>query len=241
MDFASLKRDPAKVKANLVTREDTSVVTKTGCKIYFPVRFAERFLAEIGVNNLCVGLFPIVVEDQYYSLLNVNAMIGLNPGSVNKTEHKGMEYYELVFDPGSVVITSLDLVQNDNILYRLYDELFSKGKIPWYVGYEDLGNLYDTAKRFAGASVGDSPEVIQLLTSIVTRDSQDRTKYYRSVVESRSDLTNKPPVYIPLRSVFYAATNTTNKLAGSYFADGVTSALLSPSDRVEAVEKLLRA
>lgn len=239
MDYKSLIRDSAKVNSELVTRSDTSVVTKKGCKIYFPVRFTERFLAEVGVDNLCVGLFPIVIEDKYYSLVSVNAMIGLKPSSTNKISFDGTEYYELVFDPGSIVIESLELVKNDVILYRLYDELFSKGKVPWYVGYEDLGNLYDTAQRFAGANVGESPEVIQLLTSLITRNKDKRTEYYRTVIEKRSDLVDNPPAFIPLRSVFYAATNTTNKLAGSYFSDGITSALLSPSDRVEAVEKIL--
>lgn len=241
MDFLSLKRDANKVMSDLVTREDNSVVTKKGCNIYFPVRFTERFLAEVGVDNICIGLFAITLDDQYYSLLSVNAMLGLAPSSVNKTMHAGMEYYELVFDPGSVVIESLDLVQNDVVLYRLYDELFSKGKIPWYVGYEDLGNLYDTAKRFAGANVGDNPEVIQLLTSIVSRNKENRVEYYRTTINSREDLNKNPPTYIPLRSVFYAATNTTNKLAGSYFSDGVISALLTPSDRVETIESILRA
>lgn len=241
MDFLSLKRDPSKVKSDLVTRADQSVVTKSGCKIYFPVRFVERFLAQIGIDNLCIGLFIIVTEDQFYSLVSVNAMIGLKPSSFNKTIHDDVEYHELVFDPGSVVITSLDLVQNDTVLYRLYDELFSKGKVPWYVGYEDLGNIYDTARRFAGAGVGESPEVVQLLTSLITRNKNNRNQYYRSVITSRKDLVENPPVYIPLRSVFYAATNTTNKLAGSYFADGVTSALLTPSDRVESIERLLKA
>lgn len=241
LNVRSLKRDPAKVKASLVTRSDSSVVTKTGCKIYFPTRFTERFLAQVGVDNLCVGLFAIVVDDQYYSLFSVNSMIGLSPVDVNQLTIDSMDYHELVFDPGSVVITSLELVQNDEILYRLYDELFSKGKVPWYVGYEDLGNVYDTAARFAGANVGENPEVIQLLTSLITRNKDNRVEYYRSVVEKRSDLVDNPPAYIPLRSVFYAATNTTNKLAGSYFSDGVTSALLSPSDRVEAIEKLLKA
>lgn len=84
MDFLSLKRDANKVMSDLVTREDNSVVTKKGCKIYFPVRFTERFLAEVGVDNICIGLFAITLDDQYYSLLSVNAMLGLAPSSVNK-------------------------------------------------------------------------------------------------------------------------------------------------------------
>lgn len=240
MNPRSLIRDPAKVKSELITRSDSSVVTKKGCKIYFPTRFEERLLAEVGINNLCIGLFPIVIQDKYYSLLSVNAMIDLKPSSVNKIMIGPVEYYEFVFDPGSVVIQTLDLVQNDVILFRLYDELFSKGKIPWYVGYEDLANLYDTAKKFAGANVGEAPEVVQLLTSIVSRNPKNRIEYYRTTVNSREDLVRNPPAYIPLRSVQFGATNTTNKLAGSYFSEGVTSALLNPADRVEPLEAILR-
>ena len=64
--------------------------------------------------------------------------------------------------------------------------------------------------------------------------------YYRSVINNRSDLKKNPPVFIPLRSVVYGATNTTNKLAGSYFNEGVISALVSPSTRIEPIEELLR-
>ena len=44
-----------------------------------------------------------------------------------------------------------------------------------------------------------------------------------------------------MRSVIYAATNTLNKIAGSYMETGVVSALVSPSDREERIEILLKA
>lgn len=237
-------RDAKKVLSALVTRPDKSVVTKVDAKIVFPVRFEERLLAQLGVENLVIGLFPIIIEEgdtSYYSLLNVNAMVSLNPTDTKKTSFNGTDYYCMEFAAGSVIINTLELVQSSAVLFRLYDELFSKGKIPWYINYEDLGSIFDTAKKHAGASVGDDPEVIQLLAAIVSRDPKDRTKYYRSIVESRDTLRKVPPAYIPLRSVQYAATNTVNKIAGSYFSDGVTSALLAPSDRVESIEQILRA
>jgi hypothetical protein len=58
-------------------------------------------------------------------------------------------------------------------------------------------------------------------------------------VQSIDDIVKKPPVYIPLRSVTYTATNTTNKLAGSYFQEGLVSALVSPSERKERIESIL--
>lgn len=240
MSWVKPERNPARVLPDLITRSDDSVVTKSGCKIYFPVRFAERFLADLGMENICVGMFPIVVGN-YYTLINVNAYLSLNPSLTTKTPIDGVDYYCLTFEPGSIVIKTLELVQNSDIIFRLYDELYSKGKIPWYVGYEDLGSLFDTAKKFAGANVGENAEVVQLLASIVSRDPENRVVYYRQTVNTQADVRNKHPAYVPLRSVYYSATNTVSKLAGSYFADGVTSALINPSDRVEQIEEILRA
>ena len=240
MSMETLVRDAGKVLATLTTRNDASVVTSKGCQVYFPTRFADRFLAEVGLSNSCVGLFVIVV-DNYYALVIVNAMVALNPSSTKTITFKDTEYFEMSFNAGAVVIESLELVQNNDILYRLYDELFSKGKIPWYVGYEDLANLYDTAKEFAGANVGENPEVIQLLTSLVSRNVNNRLQYYRSVVNTRKDLIDNPPAFVPLKSVMYSATNTVNKLVGSYFSEGVVSSLLYPTTRVEPLERILTA
>ena len=241
MDFSKLQRNPRAVMTELITRPDNSVITKNGCKIYFPVRFTEKQLAEVGMDNMCVGIFPIVVQDKYYSVLLVNAIINLRPIEVNKVKYEEVEYYELVFEPGSVVIETLSLVQEGKLLFRIYDEFFAKGKIPWYISYEDLGNILDTSKSIAGADIGGGVEVVQLLTSLVSRDSSNLNRYYRTIVQSKGDLMKNPPKFVPLKSVMYSATNTVNKIAGSYFSDGITSALLTPSERVENIEQILRA
>lgn len=241
MDYKKLQRNPKMVLSELVTRPDGSVVTKNGCKIYFPVRYEDADLAEVGTDNICVGIFPIVVQDKFYSVLIVDAMVSLQPSNINKVKFDETPYYEFVFVPGSVVIKTLDLVQDGKMLYRIYNEFFSKGKIPWFIGYEDLGNILDSAKSVAGADIGGGVEVIQLIASIVTRDPSNRVKYYRTIVNSKQDLVTNPPFFIPLKSVDYAATNTLDKIAGSYFQDGMISALSTKTERVENIERVLRA
>ena len=89
--------------------------------------------------------------------------------------------------------------------------------------------------------MGENPEVIQLLTSLVSRNVNNRLQYYRSVVNTRKDLIDNPPAFVPLKSVMYSATNTVNKLVGSYFSEGVVSSLLYPTTRVEPLERILTA
>lgn len=239
--FRSLTRDASRVTETLVELDDGRLVTKTGCKIYIPARFVEHDLAYLGVNNYIVGIYAIVVDDTYYGVSTVNAMINIDPTDTNKIKMEDQDYIEFVFAPGSTVFKSLDLVKVDVLTYKIYDEVFSKGRVPMYMDYNDLGGIFDTAKYHANANLGTTGEVTQLIASMISRDAKDKTKYYRTVINELSDVRNIPPAFIPLRSVAYAATNTTTRLGGSYFDKGVVSALVNPAERVERIESLLKA
>lgn len=240
MDYRKYVRDAAKVQSYLRELEGDRLVTTKGCKIVIPVRFAERDLAFVGIETRIVGIFAIIVEDQYYAVSICNAMMRITPSSTNKVMYDDDEYYEFTFDAGATVCPSLQLVKIDTLVYSIYDEILSKGRVPWYLGYKEMGQLFDTAQEHAGANVGQQQEVTELMVSLVARDEEDRTKYYRQVIMSPEDMLKKKPAFIPLRSVAYAATNTLNKLAGSYARDGLVSALVTPTERVERLEELLR-
>jgi len=239
MNIKSLVRDPSKIHEALQELDDFKVVARQECKIYIPARFVERNLAELGVENYITGICAIVVGD-FFAVMNVCAMLKIEPVQTLKIRIQGDEYYEFYFPKGSTVITTTELVKKDTLVYRIYDEIISKGKVPWYLDYNDLGKIFDTAKLHAGANIGQNSEVTELIVSMIARDRVDKTKYYRTVINSLDDLKKNPPTYIPLRSVIYAATNTTNKLAGSYFATSTVSALVSPATRTERIEAILR-
>ena len=239
MDIQKLVRSAPEVHAALTELEDGRVVTKKPVKIYIPTRFADRGLASIGSEIYIVGIYAITVNDLHYGVSVVNAMMRIEPTSLMKVVIDHDEYYEFFFEPGSTVFPSTQLVKTDTLVYRIYDEIISKGHVPWYLGYTELGRLFDSAKYHAGANIGENPEVTELIVSMIARDSKDRRFYYRQVVKNLDDVEKRPPVFIPLRNITYGATNTTNKLAGSYFNEGMTSALINPADRSERIESLL--
>lgn len=241
MDPKKLIRDAKVVRAQLKVQSDQTVITTTGCKIYLPARFTERSLAELGTENYIVGMYAMVVNDTHYAFCNVNALMQVSPDAINRVKIEGEDYLELVFEKGSTVIVNTNLVQDDILVFRIYDEFLSKGNIPWYMNYEDAGRMFDTAGKHAGVSVGSNPEVIEMLIATIFRDAKDRNLSLRTQLNSRSDLQTKPFSTIPLRSVAYAASNTTNKLAGAYFSVGLTSALVNPTERTERVEAILRS
>jgi hypothetical protein len=240
MDLKSLVRDSAKIHSCMQELPDSRLVALKPVKIYVPVRFAERGLAEIGIDTYIVGIYAITTEDKYFAVSNINAMVRIEPTSTMRIKIEGVDYFEFYFEKGSTIISTVNLVKNDVLVYKIYDEIISKGRVPWYLTYADLGHLFDTAYYHAGAHIGKNSEVTELIISMIARNPKNKAEYYRTLVNSPDDLLNKKPAFIPLRSVTYAATNTTNKLAGSYFGTGVVSALVSPSERVERLESLLR-
>lgn len=245
MKPSDFTKDVARVHANFVVTTDSvtktrSFVTRKGCKIYTPVRFTERGLASVGVDTNIVGICAIVVEDKYFSTMIVNALIRIDPNATNRVVFDGDEYFEFVFNPGSTVIPSLALVKQNTIVYRIFDEFVNKGRIPWFMGYPEMAKLFDTAKKHAGANIGGDHEVTELIVSMIARNPEVRSQYYRQIIESPEDLVKNPPIFTPLKSVIDSATNTTNKLGGSYMQEGIISALGSPSERTERIEALLR-
>jgi hypothetical protein len=240
MDIKGLIRDPQYVRAHLHELADDRLVTDKDCAIYIPVRFSECGLASVGVETNIVGIYLLVMEGKYSVISLVNTTLRITPESVNRVVFDGDEYYEFVFPAGSTVIPNMNVVQNNKIPYRIYSEFFAKGRIPVFLGYEDLAKIFDTAKKFGGVNIGSEREVTELLVSLICRSKTNRAEYYRQAIHSVDDIKNKEPAFIALKSVAYSATNTTNKLAGSYMQDGIVSALVSPSERVERIESLLK-
>jgi hypothetical protein len=239
MDIKQLERNAAKVHACLQETPDGRLIALEECKIYVPSRFEERGLMEHGVETYIVGIYAIVVEDKYLAVSMVNAMMRIKPSSAMKVKIRGTECYEFTFDAGSTIIASLNLVKNDVLVYKIYNEILSNGEIPWYLNYSDLGKLFDTAKLHAGANVGQNSEVTELIISLIARTPEDKVKYYRTIAQDEDIIQNKPATYVALKNVQYSATNTTDKLAGSYFGDALTSALINPSSKRERLESLL--
>ena len=240
MDPKKLIRNAGKVHDYLHEIKDGRLVTTGKLKIYIPTRFAERDLAFIGTETNIVGIYAIVADDKYYGVSLINAMQRIEPTSMIKVIVDDDEYYEFYFEPGSTVLSSTNLVKRDVLVYRIYDEILAKGRIPWYLGYLELAKIFDTAKYHAGANIGANHEVTELLISLIARNPDDRTEYYRTMIKNMVEIKEKPPAFIGLKDVIYGATNTTNKLAGSYFNQGLVSALVNPTERTERIEETLR-
>lgn len=239
MDIQSLVRDADAVRAQLSMVGDR-VVAKQLTYVYIPVSFEERKLAEIAAIVKTIGFYAMVVDGKY-CVSKVCADVHFRPSSINRIVIDEDDYYELQFDPGAVIIENINVLQVKSILYYIFDHIVAKGKIPWYFNYDDMGKLFLTAQKHAGVSLGVQNTIHEMIAASISRQSQDRTKYFRHSITTPKDIADNKPAFIPFRSVVYGATNTTSRLLGSYFDDNMLSATVNPSESVEGVEALLRA
>lgn len=216
------------------------VIAKANLHLQLPVRFKEIGLAQVGATTYVFGLLAIILETGQYALMNVNAYWELGSAAVDTEEIDGTEYYNFHFKKGDVVFRTKELVCRPELVFKAIDEFVFKGKIPWYVEYDDMGKLFDTAKEHAATSADILPSVMEFIAAYIGRDKADRIKYIRETSSSYEEF-RKKLAWVPMQSVYWSAPGTVNKLAGAYFQDGIVSAIVNPSERVEKVERILRA
>ena len=80
---------------------------------------------------------------------------------------------------------------------------------------------------------------IELMTSIVAKDSKDMTTPYRLAVNKNP---NAVPAYAKLMSPLFTIMSTFGRIGGSHAKDGRIAALIDPStNRENKIERILRA
>lgn len=151
MNLSEFQRDPARVQAQLQEMDDGSVVCKKEVKLYIPTRFRDKNLCTMGNEIYVLGIFMLAVEDRYYAVNNIAAMMRIEPSSVNTVVLDDKDYFEFLFEPGDRVFAATDLVKDDKLIYYIFDEIVAKGNVPVYLDYLDLGRLFDSAPHYAGS------------------------------------------------------------------------------------------
>ena len=231
-------RNAQAVRKFLTVTSTHALVTSQECHIHMPVRFPDRGLGEIGINNRCYGLFPLIMDDGNYMVFNFNAICDLNPYKFSQTVIDDEEYYVFSFAKDSVVIKNLNVVRVDTLIQNVMDEFVFKGKIPWYADYDkDVVRLFSTALTHADNRIVSSLQLFQMLTSSVCRLKSDVTKYVRDndkkgSVEFQS---------VGISNIYHSVQSPINKITGSYMREGVISALNTRSKKIGKIEKILRS
>lgn len=239
MEIPAWTRNADAVKATLKETPNGSLVTTTGCKIYIQESFRAKQLITLGKRVMIVGFMAIVVNDQY-TVSTTPSMMEITPAKTRTVEIGGMSYYEFTFEPKSTVVKSLDLVKDNQLLYYLFEEILARGRVPFFYDYETLGTFFNGMFKYTGSSLVDTVSIAEMIIAQLARSEKNRKVPLRNLIKTEEDIHRIPFVWIPLRNVVDGSSDTVAKIAGSYAGDGLDSAIVNPTDRIQPIERILR-
>jgi len=240
LNIHGLTRDAEAVKAACKEGTNGSIVALKPSKLIFPERFLEKNLATIGLRSYVVGCFAHVVEDRHYAVFLATAMVEVKPSAIATIKIDGDSYVEMGFEPGDTLLVAQEAIEDKLLTYQIYNELISKGHMPWYMHYDDRIKLLFTANALAGVNLLSNHAMLELNAAAISRDPKDINRFYRHAVESYAQADRDTPISISLMNVSYGTTNAASRLMGAYWEQGLNSELANPSTQVENVERLLR-
>ena len=238
MEIDTLKRDVARIKKALIETDDDQLIATQPLKLSIPEYYQRQGLVHIESSVTVLGIFALVLGEHYCVNL-APTKLRIEPDDIQMQTIGDEVYFAFYFEPNSTVISNLNAIKDNTLLYTIYNEFILKGHVPWYIDYRDLGELFSLSKTYAGLKLGANHAVMELFAATVSRVATEPKVQYRHQAQLDT-LKTDPPVVVGLRNVSYSATNTTAKLLGSYWDDGLVSALNHPSTTLEPIEQLLR-
>ena len=237
-----LKRNPRAVTANFSVNAAEQVVCKNNCYIQAPKGFFDSGLGQLGADISLYGCFAVILESGDYALVNITAMFSIAPTSINIITVDDVEYYEFFFAKDSVIFKTTGLLEQSKIVFDPFQTFLFMGRVPWYISYDDHGRLFDTAPHFAGFGALKNPELIEFMSAMCGRKANDPSnEFLRLKIQNYSEGDSGNVEFVPMGSVIATVRSSLNKLSGAYAQDGIISAIVSPSDKVGTVEKIVRA
>lgn len=238
-EYKKFKRDPEYFKNNFIIKDNKTYI-KEDIQVMFPERYIEKDLCVIGNNVSVVSIYGLIKDDRY-CLVSAPIIQYLNPYLVDDVEYEGIKYKVLYFSRNNTYSDNNELIKTNKIMNNLFTEFITSGKIPWFISYEDVSNLFLETAKYADSSIGNDPLIMEILTYLISRSSNDKNIYFRYEINKREDLNTKKVTYVGLNNVFYSLNNTTSKLIGGYFTDALTSALVKEEESTSTVGDILRS
>jgi len=234
--FNRFKRNPKHIKSKL-KKTDRYILTKDDLYVIFPSRYINANLVEIdNVVKVC-GILIIVDDNYNYSLMKIPNWISFTPSNIDDIEIDGVLYKLLNFQKNSIFIDNINIIESEEVLFNIYDEFIIKGNMFAFLPYSEATSLFDYAKKYCGSRVADDNTPLELTTSIISRNKDDLNVLYRNTLKTVKSL-DKKPVYTKLLDP-YAFPDTLSKISGSYLKKGIDSSIVTPSDDLTTLERVV--
>lgn len=226
-----MKRDKAFIESRIYIKDD-KIYTKEKTIIEFPKWYENKELIDIQDTTYLYGIFAIIIGDKY-SVSVIPTLINTTPIIVTEVERENGTYIQFIYGKDDVLIDNINVVKKDLLSYNLFENFFIYAKVPWFIEYDDLIKIMDNLLIYANSNLGDNFIASELVTSFIARTRKDKSVFLRQ------DPTATPE-FVDLTNVYFSALSTLNRIAGNYFVEGLTSALVQKEKEPTQLENLVR-
>jgi len=240
LSTSSLKHKPDIIK-KLFSNVGDSIVAKGDLTIVFPDRYVSKGLAVMGSTINLLAVFAIIDTKGNYGVVSAPVIMGVSPDNVRDVLIDGDLHKAVEVRDGSVVVANRNLLKQEGFMYDLFDEFFLQGRVPWYLTYDMLSDMFSEARKYAGSKIGNDPLAMEIVTAIVSRDPDNKTVSYREYLSRNKGKAKAFPEYVGISNVYYSYNNTLAKVMGGYMQQGITTAIVHKEDKTSKVSGLLRA
>lgn len=216
--------------------EHKQMLSKKELWIYVPKRFEEAGLAKIEHSFRTMAYFAIVSSDGY-AISSTPSFLNLSPTSVLTVKVGEDEYFELYFEPNSLVVENISCYKDSSNAYLIYNELIAKPNMCSFFDYNDALLSVSKLPLYANISLDKTNVPTEILVATTTRYSLNLDTSYRHAL-SKDAKAN--PTYLGIRNIQYGVTNLPTAVIGAYSDIGIDSLMVKPAKKVETYERLLR-
>lgn len=223
-----MKRDAKFIQSKIVVK-DSTIYTSEKCCIEFPKWYMDKSLANFGTTTKIYGIFAIIIGDKY-SVSIIPTQIVTKYVIFKEVDRDGEPYIQLWYNKGDAIVENTTLLQKDILCYNWFETLHMYAKVPWFLEYEDVVKIMNNTPMYSGSGVGVNPLANEIMVSFLTRYTKDKHEFHRHHL-------NDPYTYIDLMDVYYGVSTVTNKIAGNYFNDALTSALVQKDKTTTKLEQ----
>ena len=226
-----MKRDKDFIQSQIYVK-DGKIYTKEKTIIEFPKWYENKELLDIQDVTYLYGVFAIIIGDKY-SVSVIPTLINTTPIIIREVERENGTYIQFVYGKDDVLIDNTTIAKKDLLSYNIFENLFIYAKTPWFIEYEDLIKILDNIYPYSNSNLGNNFVATELVTSFIARTKKDKSVFLRQDPNAQAD-------YVDLTNVYFSALSTLNKVAGNYFTEGLTSALVQKEKEPTKLENLVR-
>ena len=217
----------------LKREKDSLIVVVNSVVIYISKTFEKYKMLSIGDAVSTLAVFEINIGNESVGFF-LPAVVEMKPSNVSFETINGDEYVKCEFTKGDVFMDNVNVVQNVNIAYAIFEEFIDSGRVPKFMKYKNLAFVFDIVKKITGSSIPAEHAAFEMIYSYLSRNPKNFRQMWR--------LTNMvgEPKYFKLKDVPHVAVSTTSKLISAYLKDSIAASMVNASEDSSDIEELLR-